>query len=41
MRGEFLASECAAMAGVRISNPSETDPIVMPKHFGPDNPDMG
>jgi len=25
----------AAQAGVRISNPSTSDPIVMLKHFGP------
>ena len=28
----------AALAGVVISNPSRTDPIVMLKHFGPGNP---
>ena len=38
---EFFVSEPAAMAGVRIVNPSETDPIVMLKHFGPENPDLG
>lgn len=37
---EFFVSEKAAMEGVRISNPSTTDPIVILKHFGPANPDL-
>jgi hypothetical protein len=37
---EFLVSESAARAGVVIHNPSPTDPIVMLKHFGPENPDL-
>ena len=37
---EFFATETAAQAGVTIHNPSKTDPIVMLKHFGPDNPDL-
>ena len=37
---EFFVSEKAAMAGVTIKNPSTTDPIVMLKHFGPNNPDL-
>jgi hypothetical protein len=37
---EYFVSEKAAKAGVRISNPSKTDPIVMLKHFGPNNPDL-
>ena len=37
---EFFVSEAAATAGVTISNPSQTDPIVMLKHFGPGNPDL-
>jgi len=37
---EFFISEKAAMEGVKITNHSATDPIVMLKHFGPDNPDM-
>jgi hypothetical protein len=37
---EFFVSEQAALAGVTITNPSTTDPIVMLKHFGPGNPDM-
>ena len=30
----------AARAGVKITNLSKTDPIVMLKHFGPENPDL-
>ena len=30
----------AAKAGVKITNLSKTDPIVMLKHFGPRNPDL-
>jgi hypothetical protein len=37
---EFFVSEEAAKQGVEISNPSKTDPIVMLKHFGPENPDL-
>ena len=37
---EYFISESAAMAGVTITNPSTTDPIVMLKHFGPGNPDL-
>ncbi|MBN1127207.1 MAG: hypothetical protein JXA82_19555 [Sedimentisphaerales bacterium] len=37
---EFFVSEQAAKEGVKITNPSKTDPIVMLKHFGPDNPDL-
>jgi len=37
---EFFVSEDAAKQGVQISNPSKTDPIVMLKHFGPENPDL-
>lgn len=37
---EFFVSEMAAMQGVVIRNDSKTDPIVMLKHFGPDNPDL-
>jgi hypothetical protein len=29
----------AAKKGVRIQNLSETDPLVILKHFGPGNPD--
>ena len=37
---EFFVTESAARKGVRISNPSKTDPMVMLKHFGPGNPDL-
>ncbi len=37
---EFFVSETAAREGVRIENPSLTDPLVMLKHFGPENPDL-
>ena len=37
---EFFISEQAAKEGVKIINYSKTDPIVMLKHFGPENPDL-
>ena len=37
---EFFVSEKAALEGVTIVNPSSTDPIVILKHFGPNNPDL-
>jgi hypothetical protein len=37
---EFFVAESAAREGVMIRNPSPSDPIVMLKHFGPDNPDL-
>jgi len=37
---EFFVSEQAARDGVVISNPSNSDPIVILKHFGPENPDL-
>ncbi len=37
---EYFVSEAAARAGVKITNPSQTDPNVMLKHFGPENPDL-
>ena len=37
---EYFVTEKAAREGVTINNPSRTDPIVMLKHFGPDNPDL-
>ena len=37
---EFFVSENAAKDGVTIVNHSTTDPIVMLKHFGPENPDL-
>ncbi|NVM27242.1 MAG: hypothetical protein HWN65_00260 [Candidatus Helarchaeota archaeon] len=37
---EFFVSESAAKDGVVITNQSETEPLVMLKHFGPGNPDL-
>jgi len=37
---EYFVSEKAAKEGVKITNPSKSDPIVLLKHFGPDNPDL-
>lgn len=37
---EYFVSEQAAGEGIRIINHSQTDPIVMLKHFGPMNPDI-
>lgn len=37
---EYFVSEEAAINGVWIENDSKTDPIVMLKHFGPNNPDL-
>jgi len=36
---ELFVTEIAARAGVRIENGSETEPLVILKHFGPENPD--
>jgi hypothetical protein len=37
---EYFVTEKAAIEGVTITNKSKTDPIVMLKHFGPENPDL-
>ena len=37
---EFFVSAAAAAQGVIIKNKSATDPLVMLKHFGPNNPDL-
>ena len=37
---EFFVSEEAAIAGVRVRNLSQTEPLVMLRHFGPGNPDL-
>ncbi len=37
---EFFVSESAAREGVVIENRSAHDPLVMLKHFGPENPDL-
>jgi hypothetical protein len=36
---ELFVTAAAAQAGVRIENTSDTDPLVVLKHFGPGNPD--
>jgi hypothetical protein len=36
---ELFVTEIAARAGVRVENVSETEPLVILKHFGPGNPD--
>jgi hypothetical protein len=36
---EMFVTADAATAGVRIENRSESDPLVILKHFGPGNPD--
>ena len=38
-RGRAVRHGDAAQAGVRVENTSATDPLVILKHFGPDNPD--
>lgn len=37
---EYFVSEKAALEGVKITNLSKSDPIVMLKHFGPKNPQL-
>ncbi|NLB56501.1 MAG: hypothetical protein GX811_12220 [Lentisphaerae bacterium] len=37
---EFFVSESAAIEGVVITNNSITEPMVIIKHFGPENPDL-
>jgi hypothetical protein len=36
---ELFVTAAAAQAGVRVENRSDTDPLVILKHFGPGNPD--
>jgi hypothetical protein len=36
---EYFVSERTALSGVLMTNLSETEPLVMLKHFGPENPD--
>lgn len=38
---EFFVTEGAARAGVKISNQSPTDDLVILKHFGPGNAELG
>jgi len=37
---EFFIGEKAALEGIKITNLSKADPIVMLKHFGPENPEL-
>ncbi len=37
---EYFVSEGAAKEGIRIVNPSKSDPLVILKHFGAGNPDL-
>ena len=37
---EFFVTESAAKDGVVIANTSQSDPLVMLKHIGPNNPDL-
>ncbi len=37
---EFYVSEAAAREGVAVANASGTDPLVILKHFGPDNAEL-
>jgi hypothetical protein len=36
---EVFVTAGVAKAGVRVENPSASDPLVILKHFGPGNPD--
>jgi hypothetical protein len=36
---ELFVTAAAAKAGVKVENSSDTDPLVILKHFGPGNPD--
>ena len=38
-KDELFVTASAAAAGVKITNRSETENLVMLKHFGPGNPD--
>ena len=37
---ELFVTADASSAGVKIQNHSDTDPLVMLKHFGPGNPEV-
>ncbi len=37
---EFFVTDEVAKESVTITNPSKTDPLVMLKHYGPNNPDL-
>jgi hypothetical protein len=38
---EYFVSEQAAREGIRVTNSSASEPLVLLKHFGPGNPDNG
>jgi hypothetical protein len=38
-KDELFVTATAAKAGVKVTNRSDTENLVMLKHFGPDNPD--
>jgi hypothetical protein len=38
-KDELFVTACAAQQGVAVTNRSDTQPLVMLKHFGPGNPD--
>ncbi len=38
---EVFVVESAARSGVTISNSSATDPLILLKHFGPGNQELG
>ena len=38
-KDEVLASAAAVKAGLEITNASDSEKLMMLKHFGPDNPD--
>ena len=37
---EYFVTESAARGGVTVTNLSETEPLVMLRHYGPANPDL-
>ena len=37
---EFLVTEDAARSGVTVENLSQSEPLVMLRHFGPGNPEL-
>ena len=39
-RDEFFVTAAAARAGVTVTNPSDCDPLVMLRHYGPGNVDL-
>ncbi len=39
-RAEFFVTAAAARAGVTVTNPSDCDPLVMLRHYGPGNVEL-